>query len=427
MKEKKDKPTKEKDAKDSLLRRNMLWWKDYWSVIKSCLRGLGNDNVAILSSGLVYSSLIAIIPCITFLFVFLSTFGVLQSFMNLLLEWLKMLFGSEIASNLLNTISQYSNNAMSLGVFGLVSFLVTGMFLVNKIYTVINQIFKTKPQDGTLKRFALFFVFLVVFTFLVAMSVALSNTINQKLAASIGVIEQTSMIPKKMGSLLFSWLAFFFLLELVPNARIRFKSACVGATTGLVAISIATTIFNRITSSVVSYSVIYGTFASIFFMLLYLYIFWYIVIAISEITYVHQFRPDKNTLLGRPQTPEKIISEALDMLMIICDKYNKGEGATSIRELSRKMAVPTGRLSSYLRDMEGSGMVLAANTQASSFVPARPMSQISLIHVIEVLYGADEIKGGNVDTIGEAVAMEFYLTGEKGLEDITLEQLLERI
>lgn len=416
-----------KVQKVNLFTRFIAWWKDYGKVLLSCLRGLGNDNVTILASGLVYSSLIAIIPCITFLFVFLSTFGVLQTFVQLLIEWLTELAGAEFATVIVDTINKYSSNAMSLGVFGLLSFLVTGMFLVNKIYTVINQIFKTKPISGTIKRYAIFFVFLVVFTFLIATSVALSNTINQKLAASLGFMNYETVWTKKIGSGIFAWLAFFLMLVVVPSAKIRLGSACVGATTGLVAITIASYIFNVITNTVVSYSVIYGTFAWIFMMLLYLYITWYIIIVIAELTYVHQFRPDKNTLLGRPQPPEKLLSEALNMLLIICDKYNKGRGATSIRELTKKMAVPSGRLSSYLRDLEFGGILMPTNTQASSFVPSRPMSQISVRRVMELLFGADEMNEDSVDTIGEAVTMEFYRNGKKALGDITIEELLERI
>jgi len=409
-----------------LLRRIGSWWIDYFKVLKSSLRGINNDNITILASGLVYSSLIAIVPCITFLFVFLSTFGVLQTFIQLLTELLAELFGEDNAVNLISTINKYSTNAMSLGVFGLVSFLVTGLFLVNKIYMVINQIFRTKPETGTVKRFFTFFVFLVVFTFLIALSFALSNTLNQRMIQKLGGTPHL-ILPKKLGSIALAWFVFLLLLLVVPNAKVRLRSATVGATSGLIAMIIANNVFNHLIHSAVSYSVIYGTFASIFFLLLYLYLIWYIVIAIAEITYVHQYRPDKNTLLGRPQTPMRIISEAINMLLIISNKYSRGEGASSTRELARKLAIPNGRMVSYLRDMEGAGMIMPTNTQGTSFVPARPLSQITLKRVIEILYGADELDSDQIDTIGEAVAMEFYSTGRSGLKDVTIEQLLERV
>lgn len=407
-------------------KRFTSWWIDYLTVLKFAIRGIGNDNITILASGLVYSSLIAIVPCITFLFVFLSSFGVLQNFIELLTELFVQLFGQENASNLISTIDKYSNNAMSLGVFGLVSFIVTGLFLVNKIYMVINQIFRTKPETGTIKRFVTFFVFLIVFTFLIAMTFALSNTFNQRIIQKLGGTT-SHVFSKRLGSFALIWVAFFILLMAVPNAKVRIASASLGATTGLLAISVSSYVFTLIIRSMVSYSVIYGSFASIFFMLLYLYILWYIVITIAEITYIYQYRPDKNTLLGRPQAPIKIISEAINMLLIISDKYNRGKGATTSRELMRRLAIPNGRLITYLRDMESSGVIMATNAQATSFVPARPLSQIYIKRIIEIVYGADEIDSSMIDTIGEAVAMEFYSTGKNGLKEITIEQLLERI
>ena len=44
------------------------WWKDYVKVLVLSYTRISRDNVNILASGMVYSTLIAIIPCITFLF-----------------------------------------------------------------------------------------------------------------------------------------------------------------------------------------------------------------------------------------------------------------------------------------------------------------------------------------------------------------------
>lgn len=419
--------SEKKEKKENLGVRFRLWWIDYFHVLKSCLRGISNDNITILASGLVYSTLIALVPCITFLFVFLSTFGVLQTFLTLLTDFISEVFGETNANDLISIISGYSNNARSLGVFGLISFIITGMLLVNKIYMVINQIFKTKPEQGIVKRFVTFFIFLVVFTFLIAMSFALSTTINQRLAASVGIMYKSVGIWKRLVSMFLLWLAFFLMLIAVPNAKIRAGSACVGATTGLVAVVISSMIFNASVRSIVSYSVIYGSVASIFFVLLYLYIIWYIVITISEITYVHQFRPDKSTLLGRPQTPMRILSEAVTVLLIIASKYSKGEGTSSVRELTRKLAIPSSRLTRYLRDMESSGLILSTNNRSSSYVPARPLSQITIKRVIEVFFGADEISSNEITTMGEAISMEFYSAGENGMVDLTIEEILERL
>ena len=54
------------------------WWKDYVKVLILSYTRIARDNVSILASGMVYSTLISIVPCIAFLFAFFSAFGVRQ-------------------------------------------------------------------------------------------------------------------------------------------------------------------------------------------------------------------------------------------------------------------------------------------------------------------------------------------------------------
>lgn len=416
------------EKKAGLPERFIQWWKDYASVIKMVFRSIGNDNVTILASGLVYSSLIAIVPCITFLFVFFSAFGVLQPFLDLLVKGLSEALGDELSSSLVSMLSGYTTNAMSLGIFGIVSFMITGMFLVNKIYAVINQIFRTRPRSGTMRRFSMILIFIIVFAFVAAVIFAFSYNLQQQVVAKVSGIDVTLM--QKLNKRIIPWgiMYCFFIVVLmaIPNAKIRFRSANVAAITGIVALLISSYIFKSVVVTSVAHSVIYGSLASFFFILLYLYLFWYIVISISELAYIHQFRPDRNTLLGRAQLPGRIIIEAMNVLLLIADKFSRGEGPSSSKELSRKAALPAGRLASYLNDFEEAKLIVSCNTQRTQFMPSRPLDQITLSSVLSVLYGADEL-GDDIITLGEAVAKEFYKGGEAAFSDITLENLLERI
>ncbi len=416
------------DKKPGLAERFISWWKDYAHVLRSVFRSIGNDNVTILASGLVYSSLIALVPCITFLFVFFSAFGVLQPFLDLLQKGLADALGSDLAYSLVSMISGYTSNAMSLGIFGIVSFMITGMFLVNKIYTVINQIFRTRPRSGTMKRFSMILIFIIVFAFVAAVLFAFTYNMQQQVEARLAGIDTTFM--QKINKQIIPWILLyaFFLIVLIaiPNAKVRFGSANIAAVTGLVSLLISSYIFKSVVVTSVTHSVIYGSLASFFFLLLYIYIFWYIVISISELSYIHQFRPDRNTLLGRPQLPGRIIIEAVNVLLLIADKFSKGGGPSSSKELSRKAALPMGRLASYLNDFEEAGLLVACNAQGTLFMPAKPLDQISLSSVLSVLYGSDELSD-DIITLGEAVAREFYKSGETAFSGITLENLLERI
>ena len=363
--------------KSSILHRAAAWWGGYFRVAMTAFRGMGRDNVMMISSGMVYSTLIALIPCMTFLVAFLSVFGVLQPFMDFVTEFLVDVFGSETGHQLADYISLFSSNAMSLGVVGLVSFIITGILLVDKVYISINQIFHTRPSSGAMRRFSSFLTFLIVLAFLIVASFALQTMVRNTFSRIAIGHGPRGNAGRFLTSSLVIWLFLFLLYKAVPAAKIRTSSATVGATTGLIALLIATSILQGITGMMVSYSVIYGSLASVFIALLYLYVCWFIIFFSGEMVYVHQFRPDKTLIIGHARPPVMQVAEAVNMLLLISQKYRAGEGAMSLKELMRRLGVPSATLVSYLSDFEDAKMVMAVNTRRSSFVPARPLDQMS--------------------------------------------------
>ena len=413
------------NAENGFFARVGQWWMRYGKALGLAFRGMGRDNISMMASGMVYSTLIAIVPCLTFLIAFLSAFGVLQPFMDLIGIMFRETFGESTGSELLAYIEQFSSNAMSLGVIGLVSFIFTGILLVNKIYTVINHIFRTHASSGTVRRFTAFLTLLIMGAFMVVVVFALRSMVGDR-------IRNMMLGSEKTGNFLYSvlvfaiiWVLLFLLYYAVPNTKIRFVSAAVGATTCLVSFIVVAALFRTITSMMVSYSVIYGSMASIFIALLLLYIIWFAIFFSAELVFVHQFKPDKTYILGDSETPYRQISEAVNALLLISDKYQKGAGAMSQKELIKKLAIPSNRLSKYLSDLEAAEMVLAANTQRTLFVPAKPLEQIKVSAVITALFGA--MNDESIETIGEAVAAEFLHRGVADTSTITVENLLERV
>lgn len=113
------------------------------------------------------------------------------------------------------------------------------------------------------------------------------------------------------------------------------------------------------------------------------------------------------------------------MLLLISKKYMEGDGAMSLRELMKRLGVPSATLVSYLSDFEDAKMVMAVNARRSSFVPARPLDQITIKDVISVVCGT--VSSSEVETIGDAVAMDFLDKGTRDTSTITIENLLERL
>ena len=50
----------------AFIKRINDWAVDYYGVIRQAFRSMSRDNINLLASGMVYSTLIAIVPCLTF-------------------------------------------------------------------------------------------------------------------------------------------------------------------------------------------------------------------------------------------------------------------------------------------------------------------------------------------------------------------------
>ena len=74
--------------------------EDIGLVVYRALQGMWQSNVTIMASGLVYSTLIAIVPCITFFMAFMTVFGLIQPFMETLGAFFEDLFGPVLGGQL---------------------------------------------------------------------------------------------------------------------------------------------------------------------------------------------------------------------------------------------------------------------------------------------------------------------------------------
>ncbi|MGN0906363.1 MAG: hypothetical protein ACI4NM_04385, partial [Bullifex sp.] len=87
----------DEEQKNGLRERLIAWIRDIGFIVMRSFDSLSKDNVPILASGLVYSTLVAFVPCFTFIFAIVQLFGVLQPFIDILMDWLYTALGSGIA------------------------------------------------------------------------------------------------------------------------------------------------------------------------------------------------------------------------------------------------------------------------------------------------------------------------------------------
>lgn len=386
------------------------------------------DNVMQSASSMVYSTLMALVPAVTFIFTFFSAFGVLEPLVGLLRQWLSDIIGPEAGFQLMDLLNLYTTNATSLGVVGLVSFLITMVLLINKVWIVINHIYRTTRNRNSLKRLANFVTFLIVACLLIAAYISIQSIVNSWYLNLIGAsVARWSRIVALVGPIIISWTILFMLTYFVPNTKVRFASAMVGSVSGTLFLMVFSKFLFLLSGMAARYSVIYGSLAIVFLFLVLFYVFWAVVFYCIELSYVHQFRPDIQSYKGLPQSPALQLCEGINIMMLIGSNFRNGGGATTTREMMNRLAIPDRRLHGFLELLTQLNFITPTNNGQTMYIPMQPLENLKVQDLVNSLYGLESIELDERDTAGEAIASQVQARGVASLGSLTIENLLQRI
>lgn len=257
--------------------------------MRSFVEQFNEDSASMLSNGMVYSTLIALIPCLAVIYAVLGMLGVLEPVVVLLEESIMKTFGEGMGDTLVGYLRVFTSNAMGLGLVSILSFVVTFVLLIDKLFAVINKIFHTSQDGKLIIRYLKYIGIIVVGILAIALTVYLVgrfNVISLKIRkANVSTFQSvvTTILPHAgvFGILL-------MMICMIPNCKVRFLSGAIGAAVGTVGIGLLSYAFKFVAKLSVKNSVIYGSLATLLFFFMYISYLWKIVFASVVISYVHQ-------------------------------------------------------------------------------------------------------------------------------------------
>jgi membrane protein len=214
--------------------------KDYWTLIKDTSNEFSNDNGSKLAASLAYSTIFAIGPLLLVLQALLGLFYTKSAANDELIRQLGSLIGQQSADqvrSIIDNIHTHSNHAL-FGIIGAVvlAFSATGIF--TEIQGSINYVWsiRTKPKRGWLKYIInrlISFSLIVGMGFLLLVSLFVNvfiDIVSKRLFARFGNVD-TILVQGANLLLLFVIIGLLFTIiyKVLPDARIHWKDAMIGA------------------------------------------------------------------------------------------------------------------------------------------------------------------------------------------------------
>lgn len=387
------------------------------------IKNFDRDKCFILASSVVYSTIISAIPFLAFIISLLTAFGAFDMAQASVLELFSQQFGSAAGMKLFSLVDGFVLNAGSLGVVGLLSFLITSVVLINRVWVTINQIYHTSLNRNQVGRFAQFITGLVITTLLMSAYFSVNAIMSDYLSQffALGLFLKLLGI---IGPWMIIFLAFFLLIFAVPNTKVNVRSALLGAAVGMISFQLINALFNDVVLRFMNYSIIYGSFATLLIGLVWMYLWWVIIFGAVEIAYVHQYRPDQRGHQGLPNPPAEQLASGIDILQTLSQHFREGKGAMSVRDLGLLLKIPDRTLYIYLDMLEQEGFVLKMERTGRHYLPARPLDDLMVGEVTRLIYGSSTFEPESW-TPGERIAGRIYEEGAGILSQMSFSSLTD--
>jgi membrane protein len=349
------------------------------------LRDLLGGELTLRATGLVYTTLLALIPAIALSFAVLKAFGAHREMRPFLMEFFLPL--GDTAPAIVERLMMFAERVSGglVGVLGLVFLLWTLVGTVKKVEDSMNFVWRVDRARGILRRIVEFVALVTLGPLVVITVIGLSKLALDRVAG-IGLDEFTAgqhMLQTLIRLAPFAIVTGLFtaMFLLMPNTRVRLVPALVGA----FAAGIAWTALGKVFTAMVIYTsrleLVYAGFAIVVAVFLWTYLGWLVLLAGAQLAFYLQnpnyLRLGHAVLRLSNDEQERL---ALDIMARIAMAHRAGDPPWDMERMSRALALPGIAVANMVAKLERDGMVAQADD--GKLFPGREISNITLTDVV---------------------------------------------
>ena len=386
------------------------------------------NNSLLRASALSFTTLLSFVPLFALAFSLLKGFGAQNRIAPLILN--QVAAGSEVV---VTRILSYINNTNmgSLGAIGLATLLFTAISMLGSVEDAFNVVLGVTETRPLYRKFSDYLSVLLSAPLLLLAATSITTSLQSKWLVD-WLLQRTYLgdiflLLLRLAPYLSVWSALLLLYVFIPNTRVRFGSALIGALLAGTLWQLAQWCYIHFQVGVGNYNAIYGTLAVLPILMVWIYASWLIVLFGMEVVAAHQqlgtFRRDIRGG-GISQSCRELV--ALATLRHIALAFHQGADGWSDELLAQRIGVPLRIVRDTLQQLARAGFILPAGGAAGTYLPARELDQIALGQVLLAL----RRHGASCSIAAEEEALEILKTVDRALsvalEGVTLKEFAAR-
>jgi membrane protein len=352
------------------------------------VRDLWRGDINLRAMGLVYTTLLSLIPLLAFSFAILKVFGAHHDLQPIVYEFFRPV-GDQAATQLTRRVMLFADRVSS-GIVGSVGFALLAWTLlgtIKKVEDSFNFLWRVEQPRSFARRIVEYLTLLVVGPVLLVAFIGFSQATIA--SAPVQEVARMPFLQRLPGTLIavapYVMVTAFFtgMYKFVPNTRVQWRSALIGALAGGVLWAAIGKMFTAFVVYSTRLTVVYAGFAIIVVALVWTYLGWLILLAGAQLSFYIQ-----NPTYLRLGLQELRLScveleqLALKMMYFVGQMHVTGGRRWTVNRIARELQLPGIAVAKMARALERAGLVMI--TDDEELLCARDIDRITVFEILEL-------------------------------------------
>ena len=352
------------------------------------VRDLSRGEINLRAMGLVYTTLLSLIPLLAFSFAILKVFGGHRDLQPIIYEFFRPV-GDTAAAELTARVMQFASRVSSgvVGSLGLALLAWTLVGTIKKVEDSFNFVWHVEQPRSFARRLAEYTTLLIAGPVLVVGFLGLSHAALS--SAQVQEMVRLPLLQRLRGTGIsvapYIMVTAFFtaLYMMIPNTRVHWRAALTGAVVGGVLWAAVGKMFTAFVVYSTRLTIVYAGFAFVVAALLWTYFGWLILLAGAQLSFYVQ--NPTYLRLGLQQlrlSSEELEQLALKLMYFVGRAHVAGGRRWTVNRLATELGLPGIAVAQMAVSLERAGLLIV--TDDDELVPARDLGRIGVHEILQL-------------------------------------------
>lgn len=383
-------------------------------IFQAVIRDLSGGLPTLRAMSLVYTTLLSLVPLLAVGFSVLKGFGVHNQIEPMLLHFLTPLGekGVEITRHIINFVDNIKVGV--LGVIGIALLFYTVVSLIQKIERAFNYTWRITEYRGLPQRISDYLSVIMVGPVLIFTAIGMTAAVTgSSTVIALSEIEPFGFLIQVMGKLLPYLLiisAFTFIYILIPNTKVKFRSALTGGIIAGILWETTGWLFASFVATSSNYTAVYSSFAILIIFMIWLYLSWLILLIGASISFYHQ-HPERISARQQVLELSSRLKEKVALLMMfrIATSFHNNELAWTQDRLASDLDIPGDTLAPVIESLYKNNLLKRSCDNEVTYLPGQSLEHISMSDIFSAVRSAGESPLLNPDILKSEVGVDMLL------------------